>query len=78
MANGTNEFKAGLTKPMLAGVSGQLASRMKQGYTGHYLGELKQQGFRVLLWKLKYEDGGDDTLAKLVLDNGKTAGFWLQ
>ena len=59
-------------------VSNQLAPRMKKGYECSYLGDLKQQGFHVLLWKLMFKDGGDDTLAKLALKDGKVAGFWLQ
>jgi hypothetical protein len=51
---------------------------MKKGYTCSRLEELTQQGGRVLLWKLTYKDGGDDTLAKLVLEDRKVAGFWLQ
>jgi hypothetical protein len=76
--DGSDAFKAGLTKQMLQGVSNQLSPRMKKGYDCSYLGELKQQGYQVLLWKLTYKDGGDDTLAKLVLKDGKVAGFWLQ
>ena len=78
VADGTDAVKAGLTKQMLEGVSNQLAPRLKKGYTCSYLGELKQQGCQVYLWKLVYKGGGDDTLAKLVLKDGKVAGFWLQ
>lgn len=78
VADGNDAFKAGLTKQMLEGVSAQLAPRMQKGYDVSYLGELKQQGCQVHLWKLAYRDGGDDTLAKLVLKDGKVAGFWLQ
>jgi hypothetical protein len=78
VADGTDQFKAALTKPMLQGVSGQLAPRMKKGCDCSYLGELKQQGCQVFLWKLTFKDGGDDTLVKLVLKDGKVAGFWLQ
>ena len=78
VADGTNAFKAAMTKQMMQGVSGQFSPRIKKGYTCSYLGELKQQGCQVLLWKLAYKDGGDDTLAKLVLKDGKVAGFWLQ
>lgn len=78
VSDGSDAFKAGMTKPMLQGVSGQLSPRMKKGYTCWYLGELAQQGCRVLLWKLTYQDGGDDTLAKLVLKDEKVTGFWLQ
>jgi hypothetical protein len=78
VADGTDTFKAALTKPMFEGVSAQLSPRMKKGYQSSYLGELSQQGCRVLLWKLVFKDGGDDTLVKLVLKDGKVAGFWLQ
>ena len=78
VADGNDAFKTGLTKPMLQGVSGQLSPRLKKGYVCSYLGELKQQGCRGFLWKVAYKDRGDDTLAKLVLKDGKAAGFWLQ
>ncbi len=78
VADGTPEVKAALTKQMLEGVSAQMAPRMKKGYNATYLGELKQGGCQVYLWKLAYKDGGDDTLARLTLKNGKVAGFLLQ
>ncbi len=78
VADGNAAFKAGLTKQMLEGVCAQLSPRMKKGYDSTYLGRLKQQGCQVYLWKLVFKDGGDDTLAKLVLKDGKVAGFWLQ
>lgn len=78
VADGNEAFKAGMTKQMLEGVSGQLSPRLKKGYACSYLGELHQQGCQVLLWKMVYQDEGDQTLAKLVLKDGKVAGFWLQ
>jgi hypothetical protein len=51
---------------------------MKKGYDATYLGELKQSGCKVYLWKLAYKDGRDDTLARLSLKDGKVAGFLLQ
>ena len=78
VAQGNATVKAGLTKQMLEGVSAQLAPRMEKGYDSLYLGALKQQGCDVYLWKLTYRDGGDDTLVKLVMKDGKVAGFWLQ
>ncbi|MFA6291028.1 MAG: hypothetical protein WC637_04560 [Victivallales bacterium] len=78
VADAGDAFKAALTKPMLQGVSGQLSPRMKKGYACQYIGELSQQGCKVLLWKITYKDGGDDTLAKLVIKEGKVTGFWLQ
>ena len=78
VADGTDAVKAGLTRQMLQGVSAQMAPRMTEGYETTCLGELRQQGCQVHLWKLAYKDGGDDTLAKLALKDGKVAGFWLQ
>ena len=78
VADGTAEVKAALTKQMLEGVSAQMAPRMKKGYDATYLGELKQSGCKVYLWKLAYKDGRDDTLARLSLKDGKVAGFLLQ
>ena len=78
VAGGSDDFKAGLSPQTFEGVSEQLRPRMKMGYETSYLGNLQQQGLKVYLWKLSYKDGGDDTLAKLVLENGKVAGFWLQ
>jgi len=78
VADGTAEVKAALTKQMLEGVSAQIAPRLKKGYDATYLGELKQSGCKVYLWKLAYKDGGDDILAKLSLKDGKVAGFLLQ
>jgi hypothetical protein len=78
VADGADIFKANMTKQILQGVSGQLAPRLKTGYDCSYLGELKQQNSRVLLWKVAFKDGGDDILARLVLQDGKVAGFWLQ
>ena len=78
VADGDAGFKAGITTQMLERVSTQLSPRMKMGYQCSYLGELSQRGCQVLLWKLKYKDGGDDILAKLVLRDGKVVGFLLQ
>jgi len=78
LKDASSEVKAALTKPMLEGVSGQLAPHMKAGYTVTYLGTLSQQGCTVYLWKLTYQDGYDDTLAKLVVRDNQVAGFWLQ
>ena len=77
IADGTDEFKAGMTTEMFEGVSALLASRMMKGYTTSCL-ELKQGGYQVYLGKLAFKDGGDDTLAKMILKDGKVAGFWLQ
>ncbi len=70
-------MKAALTKPKLEEVSRQLAPRLKQGYDSEYLGELKQRGFAVHLWRVRCKDGGDDFLATLSIKDGKAGGFYL-
>ncbi|WP_051470255.1 hypothetical protein [Fischerella sp. PCC 9605] len=77
VAAGNAAFKEGITRQMFTRVSAELAPRMKKGYEAVFLGELRQQGYRVYLWKLTFKDGGDDLLAKLSLKDGKVGGFWL-
>ena len=78
LKDATAEVKAALTKQMLEGVSAQVAPHMKKGYEVAYLGNLTQAGCEVHLWKVTYQDGHDDTLARLVLKGRNVAGFWLQ
>ncbi|MEN3369286.1 MAG: hypothetical protein V7609_1429 [Verrucomicrobiota bacterium] len=71
-------MKAAVTKPMLEGVSKQIAPRAKQGYDALYLGDLNQHGYKVHLWRLSFKDSGDDVLATLSVKNGKAGGFYLR
>jgi soluble cytochrome b562 len=77
VADGTPEFK-GLSKDKFDPVATLLAPKLKAGYAAFYLGELSQHGFHVTLWKVSFADGSDDTLATLVVKDGKVAGFWIQ
>ena len=72
------EMKAALTKPMLEGVSQQIAPRAKIGYDAQYLGDLNRQAHTVHLWRLRFKDGKDDALATLTVKDGKAAGFYLK
>ncbi len=76
-AAGDTAFKAALTKEVFEQVCTQMAPRMKQGYETTFLGELKQQGYKVFLWKMTFKDEGDDFLLKLVMKDGKVSGFFL-
>jgi hypothetical protein len=78
VANAAPALKTRITKETFAQVSAQLSPRLKKGYKLEYLGSLKQQGVKVLLWKITYTDGGDDMLARLVIQENKVAGFWFQ
>ncbi len=78
VANVAPVLKSRITRETFAQVSTQLSPRLKKGYKLEYLGSLKQQGVEVFLWKITYRDGGDDMLARLVIQEGKVAGFWFQ
>ncbi|MBC1241889.1 hypothetical protein [Nostoc sp. 2RC] len=77
ISQGNAAFKEAVTKQTFTQVSGQLAPRLKKGYSLIFLGNLNQQGYQVYLWKLTFKDSGDDILARLSLKDGKIGGFWL-
>jgi hypothetical protein len=78
VANAAPALKTRITREAFTQVSTQLSPRLKKGYTLQYLGSLKQQGAEIFLWKVIYRDGGDDLLARLVIQEDKVAGFWFQ
>ena len=78
VANAAPALKSRITKETFTQVSAQLSPRLKKGYKPEYLGSLKQQGVEVFLWKITFQDGGDDLLARLVIQENKVAGFWFQ
>ena len=75
--DGDAMFK-GLNESQFQAVAAQVGPRLKAGYEIAYLGELKQRGYQVTLWKLSFKDGGDDALASLSMKDGKVGGFWLR
>ena len=78
VANAAPALKTRITKETFTQVTTQLSPRLKKGYKPRYLGSLKQQGVEVFLWKITFQDGGDDMLARLVIQENKVAGFWFQ
>jgi hypothetical protein len=77
VADTSADYKATLTTKIVAGISEQLAPRMKKGYDVIFLTELKQRGRKAYLWKLTFKDGGDDLTVKVWLKDGKVTGsFW--
>lgn len=78
VADFTSSFKAQTTKQIVAGISEQISPRMKKGYDVIFLTDLKQRGQKAYLWKLTFEDGGDDWSVKVWLKDGKVSGFLLQ
>jgi hypothetical protein len=50
---------------------------LKAGYQVIFLGSLKQDQSRVTLWKISYNDGGNDDLLRLAVRDGKISGALL-
>jgi flavodoxin len=76
--NGGNEAFKKLKKEQFDSVVKQLAPRFNAGYEVTFLGEMKQQGFEVSLWKFYFKDGGDDLLGTLSLKDGAVGGYWIK
>jgi hypothetical protein len=77
IADGSPAFQA-ITKDQFDAVCVQLAPKLKAEHTVTYLGDLKQHGYHVTLWKVSFSDGSDDALATLSVKDGKIGGFWIK
>lgn len=75
VAPGDPRFLSGFTQEMFEDLSKRLAPRLKTGYSTSYLGQLHQRGYAVYVWKLAFEDGGDDVLLTVFATGGKVSGF---
>ncbi len=76
-SQGTPEFAA-IDQAQFSQVSTSLAPRLKQGYTVQYMGNLQQQGLDISVWKISFQDQGDDLLATLNVQDGRVGGFFLR
>lgn len=77
VADGEAPFKQ-LKKEQFDTVAVKLAPRFKTAYEVSYLGDLRQKGYRVTLWKMSFKDGGDDALVTLAVKDGKVGGFFIK
>ncbi|HTR43917.1 MAG TPA: sigma-70 family RNA polymerase sigma factor [Pseudomonadales bacterium] len=55
----------------------QRSPQLKGGYHVVFLGVLTQNGMRISLWKISYDDGSDDDLLHLGVNGGKISGALL-
>lgn len=78
IAAGTPELRQKLTLALFDKVAGDYVPRLKAGYQLTSLGSLRQAGGETWLWRLRFTDGGDDVLMRLVMKDGQVAGLWLQ
>ncbi len=77
IGQGTTEFGA-ITQQQFSEVANSISPRLKQGYTVQHLGNLRQQGLDISVWKISFSDQGDELLATLNVRNGKVGGFFLR
>jgi hypothetical protein len=71
---GDERFKSGLHPEVFHRVSRSLAPRMQKGVTPTFLGELRQSSYIASLWRLRFDDGGDDLLFRMAVADGKVVG----
>jgi hypothetical protein len=70
---GDEKFKRGLHPEVFHRVSRGLASRMQKGVTPTFLGELRQGSYTASLWRLRFDDGGDDLLFRMAVAGGRSS-----
>ena len=75
IAAGDASFKAAITPALFKSVVDTLAFRLEAGHEMLYLGDLKRGGASVYLWRVRYKDEGDDTLAEMSWKDGKVIGI---
>ena len=78
VADADAPFKKALKKELFASTAGHYAAQFKAGYDVSYLGDLKQFGCQVTLWKISFKDHSDDALVTLMMKEGLVAGFWIK
>jgi len=76
--NATDAVRDGTTEAVMAAIADKVGKRLQQGHQATYLCQLKQLAHEVHLWKISFQDGGDDLVARMVLKDGKLAGFFFQ
>jgi hypothetical protein len=68
-------LKSQLSRQQFEGICGLYTTPLRKGYKLEFLGQLRQQGTIVLLWKINVADSQDDTLIRMVMKEGKVEGF---
>jgi hypothetical protein len=71
---GSEKFKSDLKPEVFHRVSRSLAPRMQAGFASAFLGELRQNSSTVSLWRLRFDDKGDDLLFRMSITDGKVTG----
>jgi len=75
LVNADSKLKSGLSRQQFEGICGLYTAPLRKGYRLEYLGQLRQRGTVVLLWKITVVDSPDETLLRMVMKDGKVDGF---
>jgi len=78
LTDADDHLKTNLSRQQFEGICGLYTAPLRKGYRLEYLGQLRQQGTYVYLWKITIIGGQDETLLRLVTKNGKAYGFTVQ
>ena len=68
-------FRSSVNPSVFQSIRQSLAPRMQREFTPTYLGQLRQNGAQVSLWRLVFADGGDDRLARMSMSQDRVVGF---
>ena len=69
------KLKSQFSRQQFEGICGLYTTPLRKGYRLEYLGQLRQRGAFLHLWKISVVDGQDETLIRLVMKDGKVSGF---
>ena len=78
VGNATDAVKKGMTQEVMDALKEKFGPRLDKGYKASYLCQLKQTGHQIYLWKMTFKDDGDDLVCRVVMKDGKVAGFFFQ
>ncbi len=69
------QLKSQFSRQQFEGTCGLYTAPLRKGYRLEYLGQLRQRGGFVYLWKISVADGQDESLIRLVMKDGKVSSF---
>jgi hypothetical protein len=72
------KLKSQFSRQQFEGICGLYTAPLRKGYRLEYLGQLRQRGAFVYLWKVSVVDGQDESLIRLVIKDGMASGIWVQ
>jgi hypothetical protein len=78
VADADDSLKAALTKTQFEAASNLIIRRTSGGFETTFLGELNQHGYQVFLYRLRFNDGGDDLLGTMSLKDDKVGGIYFK